>query len=561
MKKKAYPNPANGNRTAVSVLPAEDNDPTGSYGNTASCLRAIIDSLQDELLVVDRQYRVIEANTALLSRHGKVRAEVIGRNCDEITDDVSGPCLVPLDECSLQTVWETGKPAHLTRERVNRSEDGEETRFVDIVASPIISGDGTITGVAVLMRDITDTKELELGIVKAKETLSALTTIASVVTESLDLDTVLSRALETTLEIMQCSTGGIMLLDDEGQTLSYCVHRGLSDRYAREMRHQLGEGISGRVAQTGESILVEDISKDPRASRRDLIVLEEIRPFVSVPLLSKERVLGVLNVTSHEAGKLSPASVQLLESIAAQIAIAIENARLHKEVQRKEEIRGELLQDIFTVQEEERKRIARELHDETSQVLASLTGNLEAAASMLPDNEQKTRAILRKAQSLSIELLDGTNRLIYELRPTLLDDMGLIAATRWLITNNLEAAGVKVTFNTVGTVRRLDPQVETTLFRVIQEAVNNIARHAEAKKATIRLQFKKNFVLAQVKDNGTGFDVEEAISSKERPRGLGLLGMRERMELMKGTLNIASKPGGGTEVNIEIPVKQEVINE
>ncbi len=560
MTKKDCTNLTNEDMTAFSVLSPEDNDNTGSHGNDAGHLRTIINSLQDELLVVDKQYRIIETNEALLSRYGKVREEVIGHSCGEIPYDVTGRCLIPFEKCPLRTVLETGKAARLTHAQVDSSEDGKGTRFVDIVASPIISGDGTTTGVTVLMRDITHSKELELGVAKAQETLSALNTIANVVTKSLDLDTVLNTALETTLEIMQCSIGGIMLLDDAGQTLSYRVYRGIADKYARELDHKLGQGVSGRVAQTGKSILVEDLSKDDRISHHATIVKERIQPFLSVPLLSKGKVLGVMNVTTYEAGKLSLASVQLLESVAAQIAIAIENARLHKEVQQKEELRGELLQDIFTIQEEERKRIARELHDDTSQVLASLTGNLEAAASMLPDSELKAKAILRKAQSLSIELLDGTNRLIYELRPTLLDDMGLIAATRWLITNILEDAGVKVAFKTIGTVRRLDSQVETTLFRIIQEAFNNIAKHTEAKKASIRLLFKKNVVLVRIRDNGTGFNVEEAISLEERPRGLGLLGMRERVELMKGTLNITSKPSG-TEVNFEIPIKQEVINE
>ena len=555
MKKKDSPESPDENRTLISVLSPVSDSLGANNGNSAGYLRVIMDNLQDELLVVDRDFRVTETNAALLARRGKTRDEVIGHNCHDITGDGTGVCPIPEDECPVRTVWNTGKPAHITHERVNQSADGEDNRLVDIIASPIKNGDGTISDVALILRDMTDTRKLELGMVQAQESLSALNTIANVVTKSLDLETVLNSALETTLEIMQCGIGGILLLDDEGQTLSYHANRGLSDGYTQKIQLRLGQGISGRAAESGESILVEDISKDSRAFFPDLIAEEGIRSFASVPLLSKKKVLGVLNVTSHEAGKITAASVQLLESIAAQIAIAIENARLHQEVQQKEEIRGELLQDIFSIQEEERKRIARELHDETSQVLASLTGNLEAVASLLTDKDQKTIAILKKAQALSVQLLDGTNRLIYELRPTLLDDMGLIAATRWLITNILEEAGVTVTFKTVGTVRRLDPQVETTLFRVIQEAVNNIARHAEAKKASIRLLFKKNSVMVRVKDNGPGFDVDEALRSKERPRGLGLLGMRERVELIKGTLNITSNLTG-TEVIIEIPIKR-----
>jgi signal transduction histidine kinase len=275
----------------------------------------------------------------------------------------------------------------------------------------------------------------------------------------------------------------------------------------------------------------------------------------AVPLRAKDKVLGVLNIASHEARKFSSKDIRLLGSIAAQIAIAVENAKLHQDVQRKDEIRGELLGEIFSIQEEERKRIARELHDETSQVLASLTANLEAVVDMLPASANKPKAILRKTQAQSINLLDELHRLIYELRPTLLDDLGLVAATRWLADNNLEAAGITVNFKTAGRVRRLPPQLETTLFRVVQEAVYNIAKHSQAKNTDISMHFIKSLIRVRVKDDGRGFDVEEAISSKDRPRGLGLLGMKERVELVNGTLSIQSRPGdSGTEINIEIPL-------
>ena len=211
-------------------------------------------------------------------------------------------------------------------ERVVQDDDEEETRYFDIVASPIFGKRDKVTAVAVLMRDVTETKELELGIAKAQENLAALNRIATVVTKSLDLDTVLNSSLEMTLETMQCSSGGIMLIDEEGETLSYRAHRGLSDNYSREMRLTMGEGISGLVAQTGQSILVDDITRDPRAARVDLLNAEGITAFACVPLFSKEKILGVLNITSNEPGKLSEESLRLLESIAGQIAIAIDNA-------------------------------------------------------------------------------------------------------------------------------------------------------------------------------------------------------------------------------------------
>jgi signal transduction histidine kinase len=320
---------------------------------------------------------------------------------------------------------------------------------------------------------------------------------------------------------------------------------------------RLGEGIVGKVAQSGEAIMVDDVSADPRVAHPGLIAAEKLRAFAAIPLRVRDKVLGVLTIASHDARKFSAEDIQLLESIASQIAIAVENAKLHQEVQRKDESRGELLGEIFSIQEEERRRIARELHDETSQSLASLAASLEAVAVMLPSGADESKARLRKVEQVALNALDEIHRIIYELRPTLLDDLGLVAAVRWLINNNLGAAGVNVNFKTNGRVRRLTPKMETILFRVIQEAVSNIARHAHAKNADLTLRFKKDTIVVHVRDDGEGFDVEEAISSRDRPRGLGLLGMKERVELVHGVLNIRSRPGSGTEVEIGIPLNQE----
>ncbi len=433
------------------------------------------------------------------------------------------------------------------------------------LASPITVAQKDEIGILALtfegMRNKLKASYGELG-QKTKE-LSSLLSVSEIFSHLSDLsnlDIALGSALDKTLEIMKEDTGSILLLDEEKQLLCCRVHRNLYREDISKACYRLGEGICGKAAQTGKVILVEDISTDPRFARSRLMAVEGLHGFASIPIWTKERVLGVLNIASREARKFSSDDVQLLEGIARGIAAAVENAKLHQEVQHKEEVRGELLKDILAIQEEERKRIARELHDETSQAIASLVANLEASAGMLPAAMDKPKALLRKAQSLSISILDGIHKLIYELRPSLLDDLGLVAATRWLADNNLRELGVKVDFRSTGRKRRLSSRLETTLFRVIQEAVYNIAKHARARNTSLSLHFKKNAIRVNIRDDGTGFDVAEAISSKDRPRGLGLLGMKERVELLNGTLNIQSRPGAGTEINIEIPFNGEVSN-
>ncbi len=391
--------------------------------------------------------------------------------------------------------------------------------------------------------------------------LASLLAVSEILTSLADLsnlDTALNSALNKTLEITGQESGGILLLNEEKKSLCYQVYRRLPEDYVQKC-YQLGEGIPGKVAQSGKAIVLKNISSRSRSIDPELRAAG-LHTLASFPLSSKKRVLGVLTVASRKAVRFSPDDLRLLEGIARQIATAVENARLHREVQQKDEIRGELLREIYSIQEEERRRISRELHDETSQVLASLNANLEAASRMLPVDEDKVRSLLKKAQSLSINILDETHRLIYELRPTLLDDMGLVPAVRWLVDNSLRVAGINIDYNVIGRGRRLPSQLETTLFRVSQEAIGNIIRHAHAKNASVELHFKKNAVRVQVKDDGVGFDVAEAIRGKERPRGLGLLGMRERVELFHGTFHINSQAGQGTEINIEIPTNDKEVD-
>ena len=534
--------------------------PIHAYKGSDKYLTALFDSLEDEVLVIDRDYRIIEANRAVMIKLGKSRAEVIGETCHSLSHGQHEPCTLPQHECPLKTVWETGQSVRVTHPHVFLLGGERQERYLDIIASPIKGDQGNVTAVAEVMRDITEAKKAERKTAEAYRNLLALNRIATAVSRSLDLDTVLTSAMEKTLEIMNRNTGGILLWNEERQAFCYRVHHSLSSDFVQSVCFHAGEGIVGKVAQSGEPILVDDVSGDPRVAYPGLVTAEGIRAFAAVPLRVKDKVLGVLTVASHDARKFSTEDIQLLDSIASQIAIAIENAKLHQEVQRKDESRGELLNEIFSIQEEERRRIARELHDETSQSLASLAASIEAIAGMLSSGSDEVRTRLRKVEKIAINALDEIHRIIYELRPTLLDDLGLVAAARWLADNNLGTAGVNVNFRTIGRVRRLPPRLETTLFRVIQEAVNNIARHSHAKNADVRLHFKKGAIAIRISDDGKGFDVEEAISSRERPRGLGLLGMKERVEMMNGTLIIRSRRGQGTETNIEIPVNSEVVH-
>jgi signal transduction histidine kinase len=213
-----------------------------------------------------------------------------------------------------------------------------------------------------------------------------------------------------------------------------------------------------------------------------------------------------------------------------------------------------LLTHVESVIEDERERIARDLHDDTAQVVASVITVIENAVNMLATQPQKTESLLRRAQGLCVNVLDELQRLVHELRPAMLDDLGLIPAIEWLIENTLEPAGIKTDFEITGVRRRLPQQLETTLFRVIQEAISNIAKHAKAKNTTIKVNFTSILIEVYIADDGKGFDVKKATDLTAGISGYGLLNMRERILDMGGDFEVKSN-GKKKGTTIEIKIK------
>ena len=226
--------------------------------------------------------------------------------------------------------------------------------------------------------------------------------------------------------------------------------------------------------------------------------------------------------------------------------------RLYAELQRKEAVRSELLRRVISAQEEERKRIARELHDETGQALSLLILKVQGART----GPAAASESLAAAETLARDLVDSVSRIIFDLRPSLLDDLGLGAAIRWLVQTRLEQTETAGLVEISGSERRLPAEIETAAFRVVQEAITNIVRHAHATQALVQVQFTDDRVAVDITDDGVGFAVEEADqdTSPGLRRGLGLMGMRERIGLLDGVFEVRSAPGEGTQVHLEVPV-------
>jgi len=523
-------------------------------------LQDLVDGVEDELLVIDSEYRVKFVNSAVRHRFQKGAESLIGRLCYEVFHGRDKPCSAPLWNCPLREVLQRGSvktvihPDHIL---------GAD-RYLKITAYPLRDSNGNIEAVAELRRDVSAERELETQILRRHHQLLALSNISGAVSGLSDLDTVLKVALDNVLDLINGDIGGILLLDKETESLYYRVQRGLSAKYAEEMRISPGEGIAGRVAQTGDPMLVEDVSVDQRTARPDLVNAEGIKGFVSIPLKAKDKVVGVMNVASHMAGRFGADDASLLNSIGDYLGTAIEQARLYERLARVGERYRVLLQHALTAQEEERKRIARELHDETSQSLTSLTLNLMAImgmAEMKGIGDAEFREKLKTTHSHAVHAGNEVVRLMKELRPTLLDELGMPAAIYRYAKDTLTTRGISVSVEFIGTDQRFEPEVEVTLFRVAQGIIGNILEHSGAKNAFIKLECNASECVLQIEDDGKGFDVSKLTGVEPSGRGAGLFTMRERLGLMGGLGNVESKPGHGTRIIAKVPLTKDIADE
>ncbi len=537
----------------TSIQPAENS-------GLPISLQDVVDSVEDELLVIDSEYRIQFANAAVQRGLKKGAKQPIGRLCYEVLHQRDRPCSAPLWDCPLREVLRSGSISTTIHPVRNLGAD----RYLKISAYPLRDSYGRTYAVVELRRDVTAERELETQILRRHHQLLALSRISSAVSGLHDLDAILRIALDSVLEVINGAIGGILLLDEETGTLSYRIHRGVAAKYAEEMRMSVGEGIAGRVAQTGEPILLEDISKDPRTVRPDLVSAHGIRGMVSIPLKVKDKVVGVMNVASTEAGRFGADDISLLNSIGDYLGTTIEQTRLYQRLASAGERYQALLQHALVTQEDERKRIARELHDETSQALTSLTLSLQAIigmAEMKGIEDTELMDMLKKTQAQAVHAGNEIVKLMKELRPTLLDELGMYAAIHRYAKDTLQPQGINVSAEFKGTDERLPMEVEVTLFRIAQGAIGNILEHSQARNASINLECTSSQCELQIKDDGKGFDVSKVTQVESGGRGAGLFTMKERVRLVGGNCRVESQAGRGTKVTVQVPLSTDLSHE
>ncbi|HEY8030338.1 MAG TPA: GAF domain-containing sensor histidine kinase [Gaiellaceae bacterium] len=294
------------------------------------------------------------------------------------------------------------------------------------------------------------------------------------------------------------------------------------------------ESKSGRVLDRRRSERVDSVIDDPEV-HQDVARRLAARTGLYVPLVAHDRVIGVLEVHDKESSggaRFTDDDLRLAETFASRAAVAVD---LSQRVAR------DALRRVVAAQELERRRLARELHDETGQALTSILLGLK------PLEDSPAHEAVAELHELVVTALQDVRRLAVELRPKVLDDFGLVPALERLAESFGEQTGLKVDFHSAIGEERLPSEVETALFRVVQESLTNVVKHSHANSVSIVLTRRGDAVAVVVEDDGSGFDPTDSRD------GIGLLGMRERLALLDGKLDVESTAGGGTTLVAEVP--------
>ncbi|RME75484.1 MAG: GAF domain-containing protein [Chloroflexi bacterium] len=278
----------------------------------------------------------------------------------------------------------------------------------------------------------------------------------------------------------------------------------------------------------------------------------------AAPLLAHNQLVGVLAAYAAQPHFFTASDVSTLMSLASQAAVAIQNARLFAELAEQREALWQMSLRLVHAQEEERRRISRELHDELGQALTALKINLDLARRAMPDDAppRLVRSV-QEAAALAVQTLNVARDMSLALHPAMLDDLGLVAALRWEIDRYEQRTGQSVSLEIDLDESAVGPELAITAYRIISEALTNAARHAQADTVAVSLTQTGRGLEIVVQDDGVGFDAARWLASPEERRSLGLLGMRERAVLLGGQVDIISSPGRGTRIEAFLPLQQK----
>ena len=516
--------------------------------------RSLIEASPDAIVLADLEGRIQMANQRAIEIFG-------GGSPEELVGRLAIELIVPEERDraaeSFQRALETGNTR--SHEFVLMKKDG--ARFHGEIRTAVVrDARGRSSGLVNVARDVTERKLAEqesqlltLTLERRARQLTALNNAGRAVASTLNPQQVLRAVIDEVRKLLDSEVAAVVLRDPASDEMVFTAAAGPGAVGVVGVRLPVSQGIVGWVMRERRPAIVDDAQTDPRFYREfETATGLTVRSVVAVPLKFKGAVWGAVAAINKIGGGFKENDVEMLEALASSTAVAMENARLFDQVQSGRRRLQALSRRMVEVQEAERHHIARELHDEIGQALTGLKLVLDmmtrAPAGSMDDS-------LGEAQSLTNDLLMRVREMSLNLRPAMLDDLGLLPTLLWHIERYSAMTNVQVDLGHANLDRRFAPEIETAAYRIVQEALTNVARHASVSQVKVRLWATDETLSVRVEDEGAGFDVEAALMAGA---STGLSGMRERVALLGGRFNVESKPGAGASLTAELPLSPKI---
>ena len=406
-----------------------------------------------------------------------------------------------------------------------------------------------------IIKDITHRKHIEEVIRQRNRELSILNSVAVALNNSMDLDHILKVTLKNVLSALQIDCGGLFLINRDEKSVSLQARTGLPKEAGTREKDIVFKDEELKIDLIDRKVRLAPKSTFPSFQMRYRSADGENVPWLSCFLITfKGQGVGFFGLDIPNGRELDRHEVHLLGSLGNFLGGAIENARLMKTIRMHRQELRRLTEKLFQSQEEERRRIARELHDEAGQSLTAVKLSLDRLEEKHANGNAQIQTEIEAIRKMVRRTSSEIRRLSYHLHPTLLIDLGLEPALNLYFKETRLHSGLDIEFNMVGFDKRLDPDTETVFYRFTQETLNNVLKHSGAEKFWLSIIKSYPGIIFVAEDDGVGFDTN--IVGKDK-RSLGLLGMRERASLLGGTFQLRSSPGRGTRIRINIPFGEE----
>ena len=522
-------------RAEASVREARDHQER--LRRSEERFRLLVEGVRDyAIFMLDAEGRVTTWNAGAERINGYEAREIMGRHFSVFYTEEDVARGHPETELRIAAA-EGGY-----EEEALRNLKGGSRRWADVVITALRDEEGNLRGFSKVVRDITERKRAEAELRRSLDALLALYEAGQVLSSTLEREQIGAELLEITQRISDLSAACVDLLDED-QRLRTLHATGPEDLRRRARSTPEAEAARRMTLETARHRSFEL----PPAEANEVRLVG-----LYLPLRVRNRVIGLLEAYGSEALEKNE-TVETLASLANQAAGALENARLYEELVERERELQDLVGRLLVAEEEERRRVAYDVHDGLTQMVVAAHQRLQIVAEDHPPCTAEGREELEEVIELVRRTVTEARRVIANLRPTTLDDYGLATAVRLQIAE-MRADGYEVGFEETLGKDRLPAALETALFRVVQEALTNVRKHAQATRVHVGLGRHNGAVRLEVRDWGRGFEPAEKGDGGGPGERVGLSSMRERITLLGGELDIRSEPVEGTSVVAEVPL-------